>query len=51
VVFADQRSGGGGWHGIGTFTLVAGDYNALGVSRWTSGTGLVIADAIRLTRV
>jgi len=51
VVYVDQRSGGGAWRNIGTFTLAAGDYNAVGVSRWTSGTGLVIADAVRLTRV
>jgi N-acetyl-anhydromuramyl-L-alanine amidase AmpD len=51
VVFVDQRSGGGAWRNLGTFNLAAGDYNAVGVSRWTSGAGLVIADAVRLTRV
>ncbi|MFF5206420.1 N-acetylmuramoyl-L-alanine amidase [Streptosporangium sp. NPDC000396] len=51
TVYVDQRAGGGSWHSIGTFTLNAGDYNAVGVSRWTSGTGLVIADAVRITRV
>lgn len=51
TVFVNQTSGGGAWKTIGTFTLAGGDYNAVGVSRWTSGTGLVIADAIRLTRV
>jgi N-acetyl-anhydromuramyl-L-alanine amidase AmpD len=51
VVYVDQRSGGGAWRSIGTFTLAAGDANVVAVSRWTSGTGLVIADAIKLTRV
>ncbi|MEV6981107.1 N-acetylmuramoyl-L-alanine amidase [Sphaerisporangium sp. NPDC051017] len=51
TVYVDQRSGGGGWRSIGTFALNAGDYNAVAVSRWTSGVGYVIADAIRISRV
>ncbi|MGI5285613.1 N-acetylmuramoyl-L-alanine amidase [Nonomuraea polychroma] len=51
TVYVDQRSGGGTWRSIGTFTLNAGTYNVVGVSRWTSGTGLVIADAVRISRV
>ncbi|WP_433235199.1 N-acetylmuramoyl-L-alanine amidase [Streptosporangium sp. CA-135522] len=51
TVYVDQRSGGGGWHSIGNFSLNAGDHNVVGVSRWTSGTGYVIADAVRITRV
>jgi len=51
TVYVDQRSGGGAWRSLGTFTLAAGDGNKVGVSRWTGGTGLVIADAIRITRV
>lgn len=51
TVHVDQRSGGGAWRNLGTFTLAAGDGNKVGVSRWTGGTGLVIADAIRITRV
>ncbi|HEX2419078.1 MAG TPA: amidase, partial [Micromonosporaceae bacterium] len=47
----DQRTGGGAWRSLGTFSLAAGDYNVVGVSRWTSGTGYVIADAVRITRV
>lgn len=50
TVYVDQRTGGG-WRSLGTFTLPAGDANRVGVSRWASGTGLVIADAIRVTRV
>ncbi|WP_329082939.1 golvesin C-terminal-like domain-containing protein [Streptosporangium sp. NBC_01469] len=51
TVYVDQRAGGGAWRSIGTFALRAGTYNAVGVSRWTSGTGLVVADAVRLTRL
>ncbi|GAA3740512.1 hypothetical protein GCM10022225_24690 [Plantactinospora mayteni] len=45
----NQRANGGQWVGLGTFSLAAGDYNAVGVSRWTSGTGYVVADAVRIT--
>ncbi|WP_248965108.1 golvesin C-terminal-like domain-containing protein [Sphaerisporangium perillae] len=50
TVYVDQRSGGGGWRSIGTFSLNAGTFNVVGVSRWTSGTGYVIADAVRISR-
>ncbi|MDH2428329.1 N-acetylmuramoyl-L-alanine amidase [Sphaerisporangium sp. TRM90804] len=50
TVYVDQRAGGGAWRTIGTFTLNAGTYNVVGVSRWTSGTGYVIADAVRISR-
>ncbi|MGP3912824.1 family 10 glycosylhydrolase [Nonomuraea sp. 10N515B] len=51
TVTVDQRSGGGAWRSIGTFSLNAGTYNVVGVSRWTSTTGYVIADAVRITKV
>ncbi|MFI7047974.1 family 10 glycosylhydrolase [Streptosporangium sandarakinum] len=51
TVYVDQRSGGGAWRSIGTFSLNAGTYNVVGVSRWTAGTGYVIADAIRVTKL
>ncbi|NUT38205.1 MAG: hypothetical protein HOV79_34585 [Hamadaea sp.] len=51
TVVVNQTTGGGAWRSIGTFNLAAGDYNAVGVSRWTSATGYVIADAVRVTRV
>lgn len=35
----------------GVFALATGDANKVGVSRWTAGTGYVIADAVRVTRV
>ncbi|NRQ39452.1 family 10 glycosylhydrolase [Nonomuraea sp. NN258] len=51
TVTVDQRTGGGAWRSLGTFTLNAGAYNVVGVSRWTSTTGYVIADAVRITKV
>ncbi|MGW0483328.1 family 10 glycosylhydrolase [Nonomuraea sp. NPDC003214] len=51
TVTVDQRSGGGAWRVLGTFSLAAGTYNVVGVSRWTSAPGYVIADAVRITRV
>jgi len=51
TVNVDQRANGGQWRVLGTFNLPAGDANRVAVSRWTSGAGLIIADAVRLTRV
>ncbi|MFC7109763.1 hypothetical protein ACFQQB_60875 [Nonomuraea rubra] len=48
-VLVDQRANGGRWVSLGTFTLAAGDYNVVGVSRWTSQPGYVVADAVRIT--
>jgi murein DD-endopeptidase MepM/ murein hydrolase activator NlpD len=45
----NQRANGGRWNTLGTYNLAAGSYDVVGISRWTSGTGYVIADAIRLT--
>jgi N-acetyl-anhydromuramyl-L-alanine amidase AmpD len=46
----NQQVNGGTWVSIGVHHLNAGDYNAVGVSRWTSGTAYVIADAVKLVR-
>ncbi|MBQ0982319.1 MULTISPECIES: N-acetylmuramoyl-L-alanine amidase [Micromonospora] len=51
TIIVDQRATGGQWRSLGTFTLPAGDANRVGVSRWSSATGLIVADAVRLTRV
>ncbi|SIR06618.1 N-acetylmuramoyl-L-alanine amidase [Micromonospora avicenniae] len=51
TVTVDQRATGGQWRTLGTFALPAGDTNRVAVSRWSSAAGLVIADAVRLTRV
>jgi hypothetical protein len=51
VVRVNQRANGGRWVSLGTFALAAGDANVVGVSRWTAGTGYVIADAVRVTRM
>ncbi|WP_211588679.1 metallophosphoesterase [Allorhizocola rhizosphaerae] len=50
TVRVNQRANGGRWVTLGRFTLAAGDANKVGISRWTSGTGYVIADAVRITR-
>ncbi|HEX6686029.1 MAG TPA: glycoside hydrolase domain-containing protein [Candidatus Limnocylindrales bacterium] len=50
-VRVNQRINGGQWISLGVFTLAAGDGDRVGVSRWTSGTGYVVADAVRVTRV
>ncbi|MDP9372540.1 MAG: hypothetical protein M3Q65_08835, partial [Chloroflexota bacterium] len=39
VVRVDQRLNGGRWVSLGTYTLNAGDYDVVGVSRWTSTAG------------
>ncbi len=51
TVNVDQTTGGGAWRSIGTFAFAAGARDLLAISRWTSGTAYVIADAIRVTRV
>lgn len=49
-VQVNQQVNGGTWVSIGTFNLNAGDYNVVGVSRWTSTAGYVIADAVKIVR-
>lgn len=52
TIHISQQSGGGGWVSLGTFELAAGNADVVAVSRWrTAGTGYVIADAVRITRV
>ena len=50
VVRVNQQINGGRWVSLGTHTLNAGDYNVVGVSRWSAASGYVIADAIKLAR-
>ncbi|MFE0592477.1 glycoside hydrolase domain-containing protein [Micromonospora echinospora] len=51
TVRVDQRVNGGRWVSLGVFTLAGGDGDKVGVSRWTSGAGYVVADAVRISRV
>lgn len=44
----NQQANGGTWVSLGTYNLTGGDYNVVGVSRWTSGAGYVIADAVKI---
>ena len=50
TVRVDQQVNGGAWVSLGVHTIAAGERNVVGVSRWTSTTGYVIADAVRLVR-
>lgn len=49
TVYVDQRSGGGRWVGLGTHTLAQGSGPVVAVSRWTSTSGSVEADAVRIS--
>ncbi|MGA3489293.1 N-acetylmuramoyl-L-alanine amidase [Micromonosporaceae bacterium DT55] len=51
TVNVDQRVNGGVWRSLGTFGLAAGDRDLIAVSRWSSSSGYVVADAVRVTRV
>lgn len=46
--YVDQRVNGGMWISLGIYSISGGDANKVGVSRWTSGSGYVIADAVKL---
>lgn len=49
-VWVDQTRNGGRWVYLGTFNLSRGDEWKIQVSRWTSGSGYVIADAMKVVR-
>jgi hypothetical protein len=51
TVLVNQQSGGGAWRTLATIGYGAGSRDVVAVSRQTSGTEYVIADAIRLTKV
>ncbi|HEX6159268.1 MAG TPA: N-acetylmuramoyl-L-alanine amidase, partial [Thermoanaerobaculia bacterium] len=46
--YVDQRVNGGTWVSLGVHHLAGGDANVVAISRWTSATGYVIADAVRI---
>lgn len=48
TINVDQRTNGGKWNVLGTFSFNAGSQQILAVSRWSSSPGYVIADAIRV---
>ncbi|WP_125778021.1 DNRLRE domain-containing protein [Antribacter gilvus] len=48
VARVDQRRGGGAWHKVGTYTLSAGEPTRVELA--PTGTGVVVADAVRLVR-
>ena len=47
-VRVDQTQGGGKWNRVGAFEMAAGDGYKVAVSRWGSGSGYVVADAIKV---
>jgi hypothetical protein len=51
TVNVNQQTGGGAWKNVGTFAFNAGAQDVVAISRWTTGTNYVIADAIRVTKV
>jgi hypothetical protein len=44
----DLRSNGGRWVQLGTYSLAAGEQPIVLFSRWTSASGWLIADAVRI---
>ncbi|HWI66092.1 MAG TPA: N-acetylmuramoyl-L-alanine amidase [Symbiobacteriaceae bacterium] len=46
----NQQTGGGQWVSLGVYPLLAGQREIIAVSRWTSGTGYVIADAFKIVK-
>lgn len=48
--YVNQQVNGGQWVSLGTFPLMGGDNEILAVSRWTSGSGYVIADAFKFVQ-
>jgi hypothetical protein len=51
TVIVNQQVSGGVWNTVGTFAFASGAQDVVAVSRWTSGAGYVIADAVRITKV
>ncbi len=50
TVYVNQRVNGGKWVQLGTYDFTTG-WNVVALSRWTSGGGVVVADAVRFTEV
>jgi hypothetical protein len=46
-VTQNQQVNGGRWNSLGSYSFTKG-WNKVSVSRWTSATGVVVADAIRV---
>jgi hypothetical protein len=47
TVSKDQKSNGSRWNSLGKFSFKKG-WNKVAVSRWTSASGVVVADAVRV---
>ena len=47
TAYANQQLNGGKWNTLGSYSFTKG-WNRIRLSRWTSATGVVIADAVRI---
>jgi hypothetical protein len=47
AVTVDQRTNGGKWNTLGSYAFTAG-WNKIVLSRWTGGSSVVVADAVRV---
>lgn len=50
TVYVNQQENGGQWVELGTYNFTMG-WNSVGLSRFTTGGGVVVADAVRFTEV
>ena len=49
-VTVDQTRNGGRWSYLGTYEMTAGSENRVLFSRWSSASGYIVADAVKLER-
>ena len=50
VVYVNQQKNGGQWVELGSYSFTKG-WNTVALGRWTSGSGVVVADAVRFVEV
>jgi hypothetical protein len=48
TVYVNQQQNGGKWVDLGTYSFTTG-WNVVALSRWTTGSGVVVADAVRFS--
>jgi N-acetyl-anhydromuramyl-L-alanine amidase AmpD len=50
IVRINQQANGGQWVSLGSFALDGGNNDVVGVSRWSSEPGYIIADAVKIVQ-
>ena len=50
TVFVNQKQNGGKWVTLGEYPMTKG-WNTVALSRWSSASGVVVADAVKFTQV